>query len=251
MAETAQYDAFAAEYDWVFSDPMSVGERRLKPLEPALDSLPADGMILDCACGTGLLALALACGGYRAKGSDASAGMIAQAKRHAAETGANVTFSVCSWEHLPQVHPERFDLAICCGNTIGHCRDEDEMLRSFRSIRAALKEGARLVLDTRNWEKVLAERVRFTWLGVRQRDGKRCVPVYVWTFPRGPGEPVVIEVVLVFEQDEKVWLKTYPIAYYPFRVEELTRRLADAGFCDIQADCAKDRDAYNVAARAM
>ena len=99
------------------------------------------------------------------------------------------------------------------------------------------------------WEKFLAEQVRFTWLGLRVRDGRRCIPIYVRTFPQREGDPVVIEVLLVFEQDGEIWMKSYPIVYSPFRVEELIRRVEAAGFCDVQTDYAKDKEGYQVTAR--
>jgi SAM-dependent methyltransferase len=176
--------------------------------------------------------------------------MIAQAKRRAAEAAAEVSFAVCRWEHLPEAFAEKFDLAVCCGNAIGHCRDPDEMLRSLRGIRAVLAQDGCLVLDTRNWQKLLAEKVRFTTLGPRERDGKRCIPLNVQTFPERDGDPVVIEVLLIFEQDGKAWLKSHPITYYPFRVAELIGRLEAAGFCDVEIDYEDDKDSYAVTARA-
>lgn len=69
MEATIQYDAFAAEYDWIFSDPTSIGERRLDEFKPVLESLPGDGAVLDCACGIGLPAIPMARHGYHVTGT--------------------------------------------------------------------------------------------------------------------------------------------------------------------------------------
>lgn len=55
----SQYDEFAIDYEWVFSDFVGTGERYYDNLRPALAKLPPKPRILDCACGTGIAALAL------------------------------------------------------------------------------------------------------------------------------------------------------------------------------------------------
>ncbi len=246
---STQYDNFATDYEWLCSDRVLTDGPGAEGLDPLLQTLAPDAAILDCACGTGRLVLALARRGYHAEGSDASAGMIAQAKRHAEEAGLAVPFAASSWQDLPGRFEPRFDLVLCCGNAIGHCQDEDEMLRSLQAIRQVMKSGGQLILDSRNWEKMLTERTRFTTLGLRVRQDKRCIPVYVWTYPERPGQPALVEVVFIFEQDGKVWLRSYPIEYYPFRAEQLRQLLAQAGFCDIAVRCEADETWYRFRAR--
>ena len=246
----SQYDKFAADYEWLFSDRvLADGPYYFEGLRPILEQLPADPLILDSACGTGVAALALARRGYNVTGTDASEGMIAQSTRHAAKEGLSVQFSVCPWERLPDRFGQEFDLALCCGNAIGNCRDEGEMLRSLRGIRHVLKPGGWIIADTRNWEKVLAERVRFIHFDPRVREGKRCIPVMVWTFPGDPSDRVLVEVVFLFEQDGEVTLRSYPITYYPFRVEELLGRMRSAGFADAATDYSHDKPGYQVTGR--
>ena len=241
-----QYDDFATDYEWVFSDFVGTGERYYDNLQPTLAKLRPSSRILDCACGTGIAALALARHGYKVAGTDASEGMVARAKQHATEEGVDVLFSVCAWDELPEQFGHEFDLTLCCGNSIGHCRDESEMIRSLRSIHEVIKPGGSLIVDTRNWEKLLAERIRFTNFGPRERNGKRCIPVYVWTFPETKDGPVLVEVVLPIEEDGEVSLRSYPIEYYPFRAEELLNRMKAAGFVDVETDYSPDNTGYEV-----
>ena len=170
-----QYDAFAADYEWLFSDATLSADPRLEALKPILASFNGP-RILDCACGTGLLALALARSGYQVLGADASSGMVTRAQAHAAEQNLPVPFAVCAWEFLPMTIQQPVDLVICLGNALGHCRDESEMLRSLRGMRAVLREGGSLVIDSLNWEKVCADRVRFTPYGLRERNGSQFSP---------------------------------------------------------------------------
>ena len=244
-----QYDAFAADYDWLFSDTKLSGDPQIEELMPILAAFNKPH-ILDCACGTGLAALALARRGYEVLGTDASSGMVVIARGHAAEQKQQVPFEVCRWEFLPATIQEPVDLVICLGNALGHCRDEHEMLRSLQGMRAVLREGGRLVIDSVNWEKLHADRVRFTHFGLRERAGIRCIPLYVWNFGREFHDPLVVEVVLVFEQQGKVRLQTYDIAYQPFHTEQLHSLLEQAGFSNLTTDWTSQAHSYRVAASA-
>jgi hypothetical protein len=55
-------------------------------------------------------------------------------------------------------------------------------------------------------------------------------------------------VLLVFDSDGKVSVRSYPMVYYPFRVEELTERLRSAGFTNIQNRFSENREGYRVIA---
>jgi len=244
-----QYAALAAEYEWLFSDATLSGDPQIEGLKPILAAL-GKPRILDCACGTGLAALALARRGYEVLGTDLSSNMVMRARGHAAEQNLQVPFEVCAWECLPATIKKPVDLVICSGNALGHCRDEQEMLRSLQGMRAVLREGGLLVVESSNWEKLYADRVRFTHLGLRERAGMRCIPLYVWNFGREFQEAMVVEVVLVFEQQGKIRLQTYDIAYQPFRSGELHSLLLQAGFTDLKTDWTPQAQSYRVVAGA-
>jgi len=242
----SQYDKFVIDYEWIFSDFVKKGEQHYDNLKPVLGKLPENPRILDCACGTGIAALAIARHGYNVTGTDASEGMITRAKQHAVEEGLNIEFSACPWEKLPTLFDREFELVLCCGNSIGHCRDQSEMILSLRSIHQVMKPGGQLIVDTRNWKKLLADRIRFTNFGPRERNGQRCIPIYVWTFPETKDGPVLVEVVFPIEADGKISLKTYPITYYPFRLEDILDRMKSAGFVNIETDYSEDKAGYQV-----
>lgn len=243
-----QYDTFAPDYHWLFSDTTLTGEPFVEQHQSLLDSLPSDGTVLDCACGPGNQALALARHGYRVHGSDVSAGMIAAARRNAADAGLGVPFTRSAWADLPQRMRQRFDLAFCGGNAIGHCRDGEEMVASLRGIRGVLKPRGRLALRSRNWEKLCAERPHVQKLGMRSRRGQRCMPMYLWNLPKRWQDPLVVDVGLLFEREGQLDVRHYPVTYYPFRVSELLDRLLAAGFDDIETDYNPLAGTYTVTA---
>ena len=244
-----QYAAFAADYEWLFSDATLSEDPRIEGLKPILAAF-GKPRILDCACGTGLAALALARRGYEVLGTDASSNMVMRARGHAAEQNLPVPFEVCPWESLPASIQKPVDLVICLGNALGHCRDDSEMLRSLQGMRAVLREGGLLVIDSLNWEKLYADRVRFTPYGLRERGGIRCIPLYVWNFGREFHDAVLVEVVLVFEEQGKVRLQTYDIAYRPFDTGQLHSLLLQAGFSKVKSDWTPKAHSYRVVAGA-
>ncbi len=242
-----QYDAFAPDYHWLFSG--AECEPFFETHDELLGSLEPGAKILDCSCGIGMQAVALARKGYKVWAADASAGMVAEARRRAGEAGVAIPIARCGWEELAGRFAERFDLAFCCGNSIGHCCSEEEMIRALRGMREVLAEDGKMVLDSRNWEKLRQEKPRFSVLALREREGKKCIPLYVWNFPEKWEEAHVVVVVLVFEEGGRTWHRSYPITYYPFRADELMRRLKTAGFAEAESDYEEAKDDYRALAR--
>lgn len=242
------YAGFARDYDWLYSDFQQIGDRNVEGLEPELALLESP-RILDCACGTGLLTLALARRGYEVAGTDASTEMVAQARTRAERDGLRLDLSPCDWKSLPQHFGREFDLVTCCGNSIGHCRSESEMVEALTAMRKVLRPAGRLILDSRNWETLLSERVRFTCFGPRERDGERCVPLYVWSFPDAQGQPVTVEVVFPIERDGNVTLHSYSVTYHPFTAAQLAQRLDRAGFVDTRVESRGSAFLHAVATR--
>ena len=249
LRHMSQYDPFAEDYHWLYSDSVLSGEPFYEKHREALDTLQPGASILDCACGIGVFALALARHGHNVEGSDASDAMIAMARERAQKESIDIVLKACAWGMLPREFSSRFGAVFCCGNSIGHCQDGTQMIASLRGMYEVLAPRGLLVLDSRNWEKLRAERPRFHLLGVRDRDQRRCIPMYVWNFPRRWRDPHEIEVVLIFEEGHQVSHRCYPITYHPFRVGELLGRMESAGFVDVGTDYDHAKDGYCVTGR--
>ena len=192
--------------------------------------------------------IALAKLGYEVSGSDGSPGMLAQADLAVRKANVDVPLQCCTWEDLPAHVTGPFDLVFCLGNSIGHTRNGEEMFRSLQGIRAVLRSGGKLVIQSLNGEQLRKEKIRFTPFQWRERAGQRCLPIYVWNFPERFEDAHTIEVLLVFDSDGKVSMRSYPIVYYPFRFEELIERLRSAGFTKIQNRFSENREGYRVIA---
>ena len=101
------------------------------------------GHVIDIGCGTGENALYLATRGLDVVGVDSSPEAIRQAQEKAAVRGAAITFEVADVLELDD-YVERFDTATDSG--VFHVFDDDDRPRYARSVRHALRPGARLFL---------------------------------------------------------------------------------------------------------
>lgn len=245
-----QYDQFSTDYHWLYSDGVLAGKPFLEEFGSLLNSIPSGSKILDCSCGIGVHAIALAKRGFSVYGTDYSPGMVEQAKERSISADIKIPFSVSAWNELPQKLDQLFDVTFCLGNSVGHCRNKVEMISSFQGIRAILKKEGLLVLDSRNWEKLQRVKPRFSTTGSRSRNGIRCIPLYVWNFPDRFEDEHLIEVVFLFENQNSVYERHYNITYHPFRHSELCEILSEVGFVNIRSDFTEEKDLYTITAQA-
>jgi ubiquinone/menaquinone biosynthesis C-methylase UbiE len=249
----AQYDAFAEIYDRYFSDKLEESLKANTPLsatlQQALEQIESYGAVLDCACGPGHLVLGLCKRGYKAQGADISQGMIRIARQHARKEKIRASFHVAEFADLPARFDNSFDLVLCVGNAIGHCRNEREMLTALRGIFRVLKPGGMLQLDTRCWETYHKQKIRFDTFASKTVGDERLTWLNVRHYPKRFSDLHLIEVVIMAERAGDITLRHFPITYYPFREGDLRHKLRAAGFEDIQSTYQKDVDWYQVAAR--
>jgi SAM-dependent methyltransferase len=90
------YDTLADVYDWLVPEALLEPEGSAAAFDMVLDELSAGARVLDCACGTGTLAVGLALRGFEVSASDASEGMVARTRALADARGARPTPSAWS-----------------------------------------------------------------------------------------------------------------------------------------------------------
>ncbi len=234
------YAALAADYHWLES-----GEANALAV---VDRQGTGGRILDCACGTGTDAVALARAGHEVWASDGSPAMVDAARRRVAGAEVDVPVELCRWDDLPGRFPERFELVLCLGNSISHLRG-DEAVPAFRGMAGVLAGGGRLVLNARNWEKLRRDRPRLTFPDrVVERQGRRCVPVYIWSYGEEWGAAHGVEIAFVVESSGHVAVRRHELIFWPFRRVELHARLRDAGLRVVAETYEPEADWYEVVA---
>jgi SAM-dependent methyltransferase len=204
------YDTLADVYDWLVPEALLEPEGSAAAFETVIAELPGGARVLDCACGTGTLAVGLALRGFEVTASDASEGMVARTRALAAEHGARIEARVRLWEDLDG---GPFDAVFCVGNSITHAQDRRGALAGMRRV---LRDGGLLALTSRTWE-----RPQEAGEEVVERHGRRARVTRTWH----PGE---LEVAVTFEDDGTTYAER--LRFWPFTHEELQADLRATGF---------------------
>lgn len=252
------YTDLASDYEWLFRDDIVGSEGTLGStspgneglLEAALGTLPSGAEILDCSCGIGADAIALARRGFAVTASDGSESMVAEARRRLKQFGIELTALEARWEDLPERIPGPFDLVLCLGNSIVHSESKSKMVANLRAIKQVLSPEGVLIVDSRNWELLYKARPRIvTASHAIQRRGIRCLSLYIWTIPSDFVTSCRAEIVLLFEDGKSaISHHRHVIDFTPFRHSDLTDAIQAAGLTIRDDSYRVDGQFYAVAA---
>jgi SAM-dependent methyltransferase len=251
------YADLARDYEWLFPDEVisgsspvgttSLGSRDL--LDGILETLPAGARVLDSACGIGADAMALARSGFAVTASDASASMVAEARRRCLQFGVEIDITQSTWQDLPERVPGAFQLILCLGNSIVHTATKAEMISSLEGMKQVLSPDGVLVIDSRNWEHLYESRPRIITRRVIERRGVRSCSLYIWTIPDDFNSPCRAEIVFLFEDaGSALTHRRYVIDFTPFTRTDLTAAIHAAGLTVIGDSYQPDNPFYALAA---
>lgn len=246
------YDTLAGVYDWLVPEALLTPEGSVAAFAGVVDGLPAGGRVLDCAAGTGQLAVGLARRGFEVVASDASPGMVERTARLAAERGAAVRAVTCPWENLdPDGLGGSFDAVFCVGNSLTHAGGRTARRIALQRMASLLRGGGLLVLTSRNWELI---RQRATGLEIAdqmvERHGRQGLVVYNWTLREGWDDEHFLDVaVAVLEDGGKVATRAERLSFWPFTHLELADDLRHSGLTVETLTYADDAERYLVTAR--
>jgi SAM-dependent methyltransferase len=243
------YEMLAADYDWMFGDDALAHGRAINLPATArlLQRVGRTSVVLDAACGTGVDAAVLARRGFTVWAADGSDAMAERAAARFRRERLGIPLLRSSWADLPAATGERFDVVLCIGNSLVHAAGRDAMVQALTGLRRVARPGGYVVIDSRNWEKLHADRqiVQVADRAVT-RGGRRCVVLYAWEIPDRLGEEHVAHLVFVFEDGGQVEAHEYPITFRPYTVSELRARLELAGLSEVDTDFDASRDRYAV-----
>ncbi|WP_437080910.1 class I SAM-dependent methyltransferase [Streptomyces sp. enrichment culture] len=252
VVAVAGYGALSDVYEWL------VGDDRLTPAQAAavyysdvVGSLPPHARVLDCACGTGQLAVGLASLGLDVVAADASSGMVRRTEQAADEQGVSLRALRASWDELPDhLEGSTFDLVFCVGNSLGHAEGAAGRLTALDAMSRLLHPGGRLVLHSRNWELVRSagSRVDVRDRLIRRNDRDAVVSYYWQIEPRWEQEHFLEIVVAQIEPDGAVRACSERLSIWPYRYEELVAQLRSVGLTVQSSTFDPESDGYLVVA---
>jgi SAM-dependent methyltransferase len=243
------YETLAADYDWMYDDDALANGRAINHPAAArlLQRITPTSAVLDAACGTGVDAAALARRGFTVWAADGSEAMAEAAAARFRREQLAIPVLRSPWTDLPTATDERFDVVLCVGNSLVHAAGSDAMVQALTGLRRMARPGGYVVIDSRNWEKLHAER-QIVQIADRvvTRGGRRCLVLYAWEVPDRLGDEHIAHLVFVFEDGGRVEPHEYRITFRPFTLGELRARLELAGLREVDTDFDASRDRYAV-----
>ena len=245
------YHGLAADYDWIFDDSGLAGGAAISQPATArlLQRIGPGGDVLDAACGTGIDAAVLARRGFSVRAADGSQAMVEVAATRFRREGLAIAVQRCLWADLPAAIDGRFDVVLCTGNALVHAAGRDTMIRALTGLRRMARPGGHVVIDSRNWEKLHAERrIVQVMNGVRMRGGRKCVVLYAWEVPDRFDQEHIAHLVFLFEDGDRVEPHEYRLSFRPFTFRDLRERLELAGLREADTDYGEAADRYAVIA---
>ncbi len=229
------YGTLAEVYDFLVPEPLLSPEGSAAALSEMLDGLPAGARVLDCACGTGTLAVGLALRGFDVTASDASPAMVERTRELAAERGVPLVVATRAWADLGG---ESFALVLCVGNSLTHAGGKAGRRTALDGMRRVLRDGGRLAITSRNWERPQAGGDETV-----ERSGRRAAVRRIWH----GGEPPRLQILVTLDDGS-----TYgeELSYWPFTLGELDEDLRATGFEPEASTWTADAERYAVTSRA-
>ncbi|WP_026989549.1 class I SAM-dependent methyltransferase [Fodinicurvata sediminis] len=181
--------------------------------------------VADIATGTGYHAVTLALNtDLDVVATDGSANMIEQTKRNAKQHNADLEdIAVVDWRELADHYGEEsFDALLCLGNAFSHLFEHEARVEALEAMFKALRPGGILVLDHRNYDRILDEgfstKHEFYYTG----DNVDARPVEI--------SPQVMRFEYTYPDKSKYHLNLFPLRY-----NYMVKTMKEAGFKDVES----------------
>lgn len=178
--------------------------------------------VLDAACGTGFHSVTLARDGFAVTASDGSRNMLNQTIENAERYGVDLADAkVADWLHLAETHGrKKFDAVICLGNAFTHLFDHELRRQALRSMYTVLKPGGLLIVDHRNYDRMLNE-------------GYSSKHMYYYTGQGVDARPVTLHDTLAHFEYTFPDGEVFHLKLYPLKQGYMQHLLEETGFHDI------------------
>jgi 2-polyprenyl-3-methyl-5-hydroxy-6-metoxy-1,4-benzoquinol methylase len=206
-------------YDMIFP----TNEQQLAFLKALL---PERGSVLDVGCATGTYAIPLARLGYDVCAFDFDGAMVEMLVSKTENDENPPKALVFDMRRLPELSVGPFDLIFCIGNTLVHLETLAEVEEVVKACGEKLKRGGALVIQTVNYDRVLAHKDLSLPLIDRQEGRMRFHRYYELQDSK-----VIFHGQLEIEGQGKTEATTMLL---PVKAEALIRVLEEAGFGDVR-----------------
>jgi glycine/sarcosine N-methyltransferase len=224
------YDELAADYHLIYAD----WDASIARQGAALDRLIGQDRrrILDCACGIGTQAIALASRGHTVMGTDLSPVALRRAATEAAERGVDVPMAAADWRGLP--FPDgAFDVVVAADNALPHLLTRADMIAGLTGMRRVLADGGLLIASTRPYDEIRAEHPGYSPPWRSKTAGGRSIAFQLWDW-HDDGARYDLEHFTLVPNGEAWDVSVRRATYWAITRAELTELVEAAGFTEVQ-----------------
>lgn len=181
------------------------------------------GIMLDLACGTGSISVAMAERGFDAIGVDSSIGMLNAARRKVFESGKDILLLNQSMDELDLFGT--VDCAVCVLDSINHLEDAQQVRDTFEKVSLFMNPGGAFAFDVNTLYKhknILADNAF-----VYDLDELYCV----WqnSFNEEDGS-VDIDIDFFEEEDGAYYRSSESFTEQAYELDDIAKWLEEAGF---------------------
>jgi len=188
--------------------------------------------IVDAACGTGRHAIALTQRGYDVVGADPSAGMIERARHNAQAEGVKVRFEVAGFAELHEKLGGGFDGLLCLGNSLPHATTPAALAAALADFAACLRAGGLLLVQNRNFDRVLQGRERWMEPQSHRDNDKEWLFLRFYDFQTDGA--LRFNLITLHRHGDQPWQqRMLSASLWPWRQQELLQALQPAGFHNV------------------
>lgn len=224
------YDNLAGEYDKLFEnwDDALVEQGAILDRLFKENGYSKEHSILDCACGIGTQAIALAKLGYKVTASDISTCEIDEAKKRALKHNVSISFKNADFRYLGDVFSDKFDIIIAMDNALPHMLTTMDMERTIESITKQLAAGGMLVASIRDYDALIKDKPQYSPPYIHKTEDGQRVAFQSWEWNKDCYRLVQY----IIEDGKKLTASRFECEYRAVLRNELTELLEKYG-CDV------------------
>jgi glycine/sarcosine N-methyltransferase len=235
------YDQLADGYHLIYADWEASMARQGAALDAVIESQLGTGpaSILDCSCGIGTQAIALARHGHRVTGTDISVAAVARAVREAERRDIPLIAAAADMRQLPFAD-KQFDAVISADNSLPHLLDAQDLRAALSEMRRVLRPRGLLMISTRPYEELLETRPTSTPPQLSTApDGGRTITFQLWHW-HDDGEHYDLEHFQLVPDGPTWAVRVRRATYWALTQRQLTDFAIEAGFTDPEWKTSED-----------
>lgn len=195
---------------------------------------PHELKVLDAACGTGQHAIALANEGFQMSGADLYPEMISQARTNAFSADQNLILKTVGFGNMAKAfNGQQFDALLCLGNSLPHVQSHKKLAETLADFAALVKPGGILILQSRNFDRVLKYQLR--WMDPQAVDESDKHYLFFRFYDFLPNGQIQFNILTLSRGVSLDWHSELDTTLlYPTQSERILEEITKVGFKDVR-----------------